>query len=319
MRQDVRFFGFVPHRTLAALYRMAAVFAFPSLYEGFGLPPLEAMACGTPVVTSRISSLPEVVGDGAAARRPLQRGGDRAGDRARPRRRRRCARGLVERGPARGPRSFSWERSVRAIHAGLHEGARPARARRPRRPRAEGRPRPRLADRDARRREGAPLARPPLPGRADLHAAPRAGLGRARARGARDPHLVRAAPARRRDAATATTCRSSPPRRESLRPRAASTSCSRARTAWPRACAPRPGAVHLCYCHTPMRYVWDRYDDYFGPGRASPPRAPRRSGRSPARPARLGRAHRRPRPPLRRQQRLRGRPHPPLLRPRRRS
>ena len=65
VRQDVRFFGFVPHQTLAALYRMATVFAFPSLYEGFGLPPLEAMACGTPVVTSRISSLPEVVGDGA--------------------------------------------------------------------------------------------------------------------------------------------------------------------------------------------------------------------------------------------------------------
>jgi len=65
VRQDVRFFGFVPEHTLAALYRLASVFAFPSLYEGFGLPPLEAMACGTPVVTSRLSSLPEVVGDAA--------------------------------------------------------------------------------------------------------------------------------------------------------------------------------------------------------------------------------------------------------------
>jgi glycosyltransferase involved in cell wall biosynthesis len=65
VRQDVRFFGFVPDRTLAVLYRLASVFAFPSLYEGFGLPPLEAMACGTPVVTSRISSLPEVVDDAA--------------------------------------------------------------------------------------------------------------------------------------------------------------------------------------------------------------------------------------------------------------
>lgn len=65
VRPYVRFFGFVPERTLASLYRLASVFAFPSRYEGFGLPPLEAMACGTPVVTSNVSSLPEVVGDGA--------------------------------------------------------------------------------------------------------------------------------------------------------------------------------------------------------------------------------------------------------------
>ncbi|MFQ6001145.1 MAG: glycosyltransferase family 4 protein, partial [Anaerolineae bacterium] len=48
-----------------ALYNLADLFVFPSLYEGFGLPPLEAMACGTPVVASDLSSLPEVVGDGA--------------------------------------------------------------------------------------------------------------------------------------------------------------------------------------------------------------------------------------------------------------
>ncbi len=48
---------------LVRLYNAAAVFAFPSLQEGFGLPPLEAMACGAPVVASRCSSLPEVVGD----------------------------------------------------------------------------------------------------------------------------------------------------------------------------------------------------------------------------------------------------------------
>ncbi len=48
--------------TLAVLYRLARSFVFPSLYEGFGLPPLEAMANGTPVVTSNVSSLPEVVG-----------------------------------------------------------------------------------------------------------------------------------------------------------------------------------------------------------------------------------------------------------------
>ena len=61
----VRFLGYVPDMTLAVLYRLASVFVFPSLYEGFGLPPLEAMASGTPVVTSDVSSLPEVVGDAA--------------------------------------------------------------------------------------------------------------------------------------------------------------------------------------------------------------------------------------------------------------
>ena len=65
VRANVRFFGFVPETTLVALYRAADVFVFPSLYEGFGLPPLEAMANGTPVVTSSISSLPEVVGNAA--------------------------------------------------------------------------------------------------------------------------------------------------------------------------------------------------------------------------------------------------------------
>ena len=61
----VRFLGYVPEDTLAVMYRLAGVFVFPSLYEGFGLPPLEAMASGTPVVTSNVSSLPEVAGDAA--------------------------------------------------------------------------------------------------------------------------------------------------------------------------------------------------------------------------------------------------------------
>jgi glycosyltransferase involved in cell wall biosynthesis len=61
----VRFLGFVPFETLRCFYETAAAFVFPSRYEGFGLPPLEAMACGTPVVTSNVSSLPEVVGDAA--------------------------------------------------------------------------------------------------------------------------------------------------------------------------------------------------------------------------------------------------------------
>jgi glycosyltransferase involved in cell wall biosynthesis len=61
----VRFLGFVPTDTLRVFYRAAAAFAFPSLYEGFGLAPLEAMACGTPVVASNLPSLVEAVGDAA--------------------------------------------------------------------------------------------------------------------------------------------------------------------------------------------------------------------------------------------------------------
>jgi glycosyltransferase involved in cell wall biosynthesis len=64
-QQVVRFLGFVPFETLKEFYSAASAFAFPSLYEGFGLPPLEAMATGIPVVTSSVSSLPEVVGDAA--------------------------------------------------------------------------------------------------------------------------------------------------------------------------------------------------------------------------------------------------------------
>ncbi len=70
VEKQVRFLGFVPSEALHAFYRSAEVFVFPSLYEGFGLPPLEAMASGTPVVTSGVSSLPEVVGDAAMIVKP---------------------------------------------------------------------------------------------------------------------------------------------------------------------------------------------------------------------------------------------------------
>lgn len=62
---SVRFLGFVPLETLKVFYRAAALFAFPSLYEGFGLAPLEAMACGTPVVASDVPPLVEAVGEAA--------------------------------------------------------------------------------------------------------------------------------------------------------------------------------------------------------------------------------------------------------------
>jgi glycosyltransferase involved in cell wall biosynthesis len=65
LRERVRILGHVPDDALPALYRAADVFALPSLHEGFGIPVLEALACGTPVVTSNVSALPEIAGDAA--------------------------------------------------------------------------------------------------------------------------------------------------------------------------------------------------------------------------------------------------------------
>jgi glycosyltransferase involved in cell wall biosynthesis len=70
MTNDVRFLGFVPIDVLRIFYDAAKIFVFPSLYEGFGLPPLEAMSHGTPVVTSNTSSIPEVVGNAAVLVNP---------------------------------------------------------------------------------------------------------------------------------------------------------------------------------------------------------------------------------------------------------
>lgn len=112
--KHVRFLGFQPQETLASFYRLARAFVFPSLYEGFGLPPLEAMACGTPVITSNLSSLPEVAGGAAllvdpydpddiadAIRRAVTDDDLRAT--------------LTAKGRARA-RDFSWGQSVSAIH-----------------------------------------------------------------------------------------------------------------------------------------------------------------------------------------------------------
>ena len=70
VQNDVRFLGFIPIEMLRVFYDAAKIFVFPTLYEGFGLPPLEAMAHGTPVVTSNTSSLPEVVGNAAVLVNP---------------------------------------------------------------------------------------------------------------------------------------------------------------------------------------------------------------------------------------------------------
>ena len=113
LHKHVRFLGYLPDETLSILYRLAAVFVFPSLYEGFGLPPLEAMACGTPVVTSNVSALPEVVGDAAVLVDPTNPKDIVDGlhrvltDPA-------LARELSAKGLVRA-REFSWEQSVARI------------------------------------------------------------------------------------------------------------------------------------------------------------------------------------------------------------
>jgi glycosyltransferase involved in cell wall biosynthesis len=115
LHKYVRFLGYLPEETLAVMYRLAGVFVFPSLYEGFGLPPLEAMASGTPVVTSNVSSLPEVAGDAAVLVDPYDPRAIADGiyqvltdeDLRRDLRRKGLARAGM----------FSWEQSVRRVRA----------------------------------------------------------------------------------------------------------------------------------------------------------------------------------------------------------
>jgi glycosyltransferase involved in cell wall biosynthesis len=73
-KERVTFLGFFADEDLPVLYNLADLFVLPSLYEGFGLPPLEAMACGIPVIASDVSSLPEVLGDAAKMVDPLDVG-----------------------------------------------------------------------------------------------------------------------------------------------------------------------------------------------------------------------------------------------------
>jgi glycosyltransferase involved in cell wall biosynthesis len=113
LHKHVRFFGFVPDRTLAVLYRLARVFVFPSLYEGFGLPPLEAMASGTPVITSNVSSLPEVVGDAAVLIDPYR--SDAIADAIQRVLTEPVLHEELRRRGLQRVRDFSWERSVRRV------------------------------------------------------------------------------------------------------------------------------------------------------------------------------------------------------------
>ena len=108
--------GRVPTDELVSLYRRAACVVFPSLYEGFGQPPLEAMACGCPVASSNAASLPEVCGDGAVLFDPTSVEGMAAAieqaladDGA-----------LAARGIANAAR-FSWDRAAVEHDAGYRE------------------------------------------------------------------------------------------------------------------------------------------------------------------------------------------------------
>jgi glycosyltransferase involved in cell wall biosynthesis len=120
LAESVRFLGHVPQADLPALYSAAEIFAFPSLYEGFGLPTLEAMACGTPVVASNVSAVPEVVGDAAIQVSPLDVEA-LADAMERLLRDERLRDELRERGLKRAA-GFSWEKTARQT-AGVYEWA----------------------------------------------------------------------------------------------------------------------------------------------------------------------------------------------------
>ena len=118
----VRLLGAVPDAVLPALYAAADALAFPSLYEGFGLPLLEAMACGTPVVTSNVAAMPEIAGEAAVYVDPRDPEAIAAGlDRVLHDTGMRAA--LIDRGLARA-RSFTWERCARETLAVYDEARR---------------------------------------------------------------------------------------------------------------------------------------------------------------------------------------------------
>lgn len=111
----VRFLGYVPDADLPGLYAGARVFVYPSQYEGFGFPPLEAMACGTPVVSYAVTSLPEVIGDAGVLLDPPVAPPDLAKAIARLLEDEALRAELIERGRARVGR-FDWGAAARLTH-----------------------------------------------------------------------------------------------------------------------------------------------------------------------------------------------------------
>jgi glycosyltransferase involved in cell wall biosynthesis len=109
---NIVYLGYLSDLELAYLYNLASVFIYASLYEGFGLPPLEAMACGTPVIVSRSSSIPEICGDAAYFVDPhsidsISEGMTKVFSDSELRK------SLVQRGLARA-QSFTWDQSARS-------------------------------------------------------------------------------------------------------------------------------------------------------------------------------------------------------------
>jgi glycosyltransferase involved in cell wall biosynthesis len=111
LKDRVHFTGYIPFQDLPMVYNLADIFVYPTVYEGFGLPPLEAMACGTPVITTAVSSIPEHVGDAGILVPPNDaRAITRAmaavlSDAA-------LKEKLIERGPKQAS-YFTWERTAR--------------------------------------------------------------------------------------------------------------------------------------------------------------------------------------------------------------
>lgn len=110
VREQVVVTGYLPDGDIPALMNMADVFVYPSLYEGFGLPPLEAMACGTPTVVSDASCLPEVVGDGGVVA-PAEDAAGLASAMARVLGDEALRGELAKRGPGRAA-EFTWQRAA---------------------------------------------------------------------------------------------------------------------------------------------------------------------------------------------------------------
>ena len=249
------------------LYRLAAVFVFPSLYEGFGLPPLEAMASGTPVVTSNVSSLPEVTGDAAVLVDPYDVDSIVDGMR----------RVLTDPRwpPSSAARAWSRARVLVGALGGANARESTVRWRRTdyvsrRRP---GRARSRLAHRHARRREGARGALRALPRRRPLHAVPPA-AARCRRRSSASASTRRScSTCRCRDGTTGSYLPLFPSAIEQFDLDGYDLVISSSHCAAKAVVAPGR-ARHLCYCFSPMRYAWDQFDAYFGPERVGRLRQP---------------------------------------------